>query len=111
MNDEKTFEGFSFFQLSAIALKKSCNRLTVSQTFRYIIFETSFKRQKDVTPSNAMTGTILHWTLTSASAQFQNCDFVVSCNTIFSIGYILARNVRIFPKGHVDISDNSNEMV
>ena len=58
-----------------------------------------------------MAGAILHWKLTSASAQFQNCAFVVSCNTIFSIGYILARNVRIFPKGHVDISDNFDEMV
>ena len=48
----------------------------------------SFKNQNDVTPSNAMADIILQWQLMSARLHFQNCDFVVSYNTFFSIGYI-----------------------
>ena len=48
INDENTFEAFSFFQLSTIALKKSCISWTVLD-----VFVTSFKHQNDVTPSNA----------------------------------------------------------
>ena len=34
------------------------------------VFDTSFKRQNDVTPSNAITDIILQWQMTSASACF-----------------------------------------
>ena len=34
------------------------------------VFVTSFKRQNDVTPSNAMTDVILQWKFTSASMRF-----------------------------------------
>ena len=47
----------------------------------------SFKHQYNATLSKAMTNVILQWLLTSASVRFQNCDFDVSYNTIFSIGY------------------------
>ena len=47
---------------------------------RLHVFGMSFKRQNDVTPSNAMTNVILQWQSTSASALFPHafkiCDFV-----------------------------------
>ena len=50
------------------------------------VFVSSFKRQNDVTPSNAMTDAILQWDLTTASARIPDAlktDFVVSYNMIF----------------------------
>ena len=52
------------------------------------VFVTSFKCRKDVTLSNPITTVIFQWQLTSAGAHFQNCDFVVSYNMIFNIGYL-----------------------
>ena len=46
INGEKTFEVFSFYQYSAIALKKSLFRI------RLHVFVTSFKCKNDVTLSN-----------------------------------------------------------
>ena len=55
------------------------------------VFVTSFKRQNNVTPSNAMTDVILQWKFTSASMRFppafKNVTlFDITC--FFSIGYI-----------------------
>ena len=44
-------------------------------------FHSSLKKH-DVTPSITMTDIIFQWQLTSAGAHCQNCDFVVSFNTI-----------------------------
>ena len=68
INNEHTFEVFSFFQLFAIALKKSCNSWTVSHWFT--LFVMSFKHQNNVTLSNGMTDVILKWQLMSTSMHF-----------------------------------------
>ena len=77
INDETTFEVFSFFHLTAIALKY------FRQKFDWFANVTFFKHQNDVTPSMATIDVIFQWQLTSAGARFQNCDFIVSYNTIF----------------------------
>ena len=57
INDENRFEVFSFFQLSAIALKKSRQTSDCFAKCLHALL-TSFKRQNDATPSNAMTDVI-----------------------------------------------------
>ena len=52
INDESTFEVFSFFQLSAIAMK-NCR-----QPWDYVAFVTPFKSKNDGTPSNNMNDVI-----------------------------------------------------
>ena len=64
INSENTFEVFSFFQPSAIALKKSCNSWTVSHMLTCIC------KDSQVTPSNVMTHVILNLTLRSTNVHF-----------------------------------------
>ena len=58
INNKNTFEVFSIVQLSAIALKKSCNSWTVCICLH--AFVRALKCQ-NVTSSNAMTDVILQW--------------------------------------------------
>ena len=55
---------------------------------RFHVFVASFKRRNDVTRSNAMTDVIFSVVIGVSRSCFQKCDFVVSYNKIFSIGYI-----------------------
>ena len=53
---------------------------------RLCVFVTSFKRQNDVTPSNTIIDiTSDHFSVVNdvKAVRCQNCDFVVSYNTIF----------------------------
>ena len=112
LNNENTFDRIFRHCTEEIPPKAGlfCNRLHV--------FVTSFKCQKDITPSNAITDfTFDHFSVVNnvkaahtfflsffvsilsrsnfdhhlrcgGWLNFPNCDFVVSYNTIFIIGYI-----------------------
>ena len=82
INDENTLEVFSIFQLTVTTLKKSRQIIDCfANVYMYLLRFSSVKNH--VTHSNAITDVIFQWQLTSAGARFQNCDFVVSYNTIF----------------------------
>ena len=91
INDENKFEVFSFFQLSAFALKNSRQYLTIlrPRRKRLHVFVTSFKHKNDVTPSNALNDVIFPVTndvsYHTLSLRFQCCELLFD-HHYFNIG-------------------------
>ena len=95
INNGNTFEDFSIFDISAIARKKSYQKLDCFAKN----FVTFFKRQNDVTPSNAITDvTFDHFSAVNdvkTAHTFRTVTLFFHITRFFNIGYIGARCVRI----------------